>query len=55
MSRTSTPSLATTQNLGEELEVVGSTQVVEPTVVVAVDTFAEVSQIAQDVVMDATQ
>jgi hypothetical protein len=44
------PSLAA-RNPGEELEVVGSTQNVEPPVVV--DTFAEVSQIAQEAVVGA--
>ena len=55
VSLTPTPSLATTRNLGQELEAVASSQVDDPPVVVAIDTFAEVSQIAQEAVMDATQ
>lgn len=47
------PSLAAVRNLGEELEVVGATRNADPPVVL--DTFAEVSQIAQESVMGATQ
>lgn len=50
----STPT-ASPAAIAEELGVVGPSQVVKPHVVVAVDTFAEVSQIAAEVVMDATQ
>jgi hypothetical protein len=55
VSLTPTPSLAATRNLNQELEAVASSQVVNPPEVVAVDTFAEVSQIAAEVVMDAAQ
>ena len=55
VSLTPTPSLAATRNLNQELEAVVSSQVVNPPEVVAVDTFAEVSQIAAEVVMDAAQ
>ena len=47
------PSLVAVRNLSSELDVVGSTQNVEPPVVL--DTFAEVSQIAQEAVMDAAK
>ena len=47
------PSLAAVRNLGEELEVVGATRNADPPVVL--DTFAEVSQIARESVMGATQ
>ena len=53
VTTTPTPSLAATRNLGEALEAVGSERVVEPEVVLPVDAFAEVSQIAQEAVTDA--
>lgn len=62
---TPTRSPAATRSLGEELEAVGSSQVtehavgssqvVEPAVVESVDGFAEVSQIAQEAVTEATE
>ena len=55
VSLTPTPSLAATRNLGQELEAVASSQVLNPPEVVAVDTFAEVSQIAAEVAMDVAQ
>ena len=65
LTPTPTPSLAATRSLGEELEAVrssqivkhavGCSQVVEPAVVVSVDDFAEVSQIAQEAVTEATE
>ncbi len=42
------------KNLVEDLDVVGKSQTAESPVVVAVDTFAEVSQIAEEVVMNVT-
>jgi hypothetical protein len=54
-SLTPNPSHEATRNLGQELEAVASSPVHDVAVVVEVDTFAEVSQIAQEVVMDATQ
>ena len=53
--RVSSTPTASPAAIAEELGAVGPSQVVEPHVVVAVDTFAEVSQIAAEVVMDATQ
>jgi hypothetical protein len=54
-SLTPNPSHAATRNLGQELEAVASSPVRDAAVVVEVHTFAEVSQIAQEVVMDATE
>ena len=54
VSPTSSLSLNVPENLAEDLDVVGKSQTAEPIVVVAVDTFAEVSQIAKEVVMNAT-
>ena len=53
-SITPTPSLAATRNLGEELDAVVSSQVIETAVVMPVDAFVEVSQIAKEAVTDAT-
>lgn len=59
VSSTPTPSPAATQVPqrlnANDLGAGGSSEVVEPQVVLAVDTFAEVSQIAAEVVMAATQ
>jgi hypothetical protein len=52
---TSSPILNAIKELAEELDVVGKSQVAEPSVVVVVDSFAEVSQMAEEVVIDATQ
>ena len=54
LTATPTPSHAATRNLGEALQAVGSSQVVEPDVALPVDAFAEVSQIAQEAVTDAS-
>jgi hypothetical protein len=54
VSPTPSPSLKVPQNLAKDLDVVGKSHTAEPVVVVAVDTFAEVSQIAEEVVMNAT-
>ena len=54
VSTTPSPSLNVPQNLTEDLDVVGKSQTAEAVVVVAVDTFAEVSQIAEEVVLNAT-
>ena len=53
-SLTPTPSLVATRNLGQELEAAAS-EVEDPPVVVAATTFADVNQLAQDVVMEATE
>jgi hypothetical protein len=55
VSPTPSPSLNAEQNLVEELDNVGKSQTVESPMVVAVDTFSEVSQIAQEAIMDAIQ
>jgi hypothetical protein len=55
VSSTSSPILNAIKELAEELDVVGKSQVAEPSVVVVVDSFAEVSQMAEEVVIDATQ
>ena len=47
------PSVAAARNLVEELEVVGSSHVIKPRVVV--DTFAKVSHIAHEAVMGPTE
>jgi hypothetical protein len=54
VSPTPSPSLNVPQNLAEDLDVVGKSHTAEPVVVVAVDTFAGVTQIAEEVVMNAT-
>jgi hypothetical protein len=55
VSPTPNPSFKAAGELAEELDVVGKSQTVEPPVTVALDTFAEVSQIAKEAVIDATQ
>ena len=55
VSPTPSPSFNATQNLAKELDMIGKSHTAEPPVVVVVDTFAEVSRIAQDAIMDATQ
>ena len=52
---TPAPAPAATRNLGQELEAAASSEVVDPNVVVAVNSFAEVQQLAQEAVMNATQ
>lgn len=53
MSLTSNPLFNVPQNLAEDLDIVGKSHTAEPVVVVAVDTFAEVSKLAE-VVMNVT-
>ena len=55
MSPTPNPLFNAAGKLAEELDVVGKSQTVEPPVTVALNTFAEVSQIAEEAVIDATQ
>jgi hypothetical protein len=55
VSPTPNPSFNAAGKLAEELDVVDKSQVAEPPVTVALDTFAEVSQIAEEAVIDATQ
>ena len=52
---TPTPSHGISQNLGEELDVVDTSQIALLTMVVVVDTFVEVSQITHEAVMEAIQ
>lgn len=49
-----TPMLGTARNLGGELEVVGTPRNTTDPKAVGMDTFVEVSQIAQEAVRDAT-
>jgi hypothetical protein len=48
-------SLNVADPLAEELDVAGKSQAVEPPVAVALDTFVEVCEIAEEAVIDATQ
>ena len=55
VSTTPSPSLNAWENLAEELNVIGKSQAAKLPVAVAVNTFAEVSQIAEETVIDATR
>ena len=55
MSPNPTPALATTQSLGKQLDVVDTPQTIMPPEVMDVNAFVEVSQIAQEAVVHATQ
>ena len=54
VSPTPSSSFNVAQNLAKDLDVVGKSQTAEAPVVMAVDTFAEVFQIVEEAVMDAT-